>query len=96
MEPDSIDPHAHNFGGNKNLMPNLAVSWRLIDDLTWEFGLRDKVTFSDGTNIAFRDAAVIPVHHQLNVEATGPRVRHVPGLDGHVLAADILAADKGE
>jgi peptide/nickel transport system substrate-binding protein len=23
VEPDSIDPHVHNFGGNKSLMPNL-------------------------------------------------------------------------
>ncbi len=51
VEPDSIDPHYHNFGGNKGLMPNLfealtsmdpqdhltpnlALSWRLIDDTT--------------------------------------------------------------
>jgi peptide/nickel transport system substrate-binding protein len=23
VEPDSIDPHYHNFGGNKGLMPNI-------------------------------------------------------------------------
>ena len=23
VEPDSIDPHVHNFGGNKGFMPNL-------------------------------------------------------------------------
>ena len=57
VEPDSIDPHYHNFGGNKGLMPNLfealtsmdpqdhltpnlALSWRLIDDTTREFKLR--------------------------------------------------------
>ena len=48
------------------------------------------------TDIAFRDAAVAPVHHQFNVEAMERRVRHVPRLDGHVLAADIAPADKGE
>jgi ABC-type transport system substrate-binding protein len=74
LEPDSLDPHIHNFGGNKNFMPNvfesltgidpkdqlvpkLAVSWRLIDDLTWEFKLRDGVTFSDGGRFTARDVA---------------------------------------
>ena len=74
VEPDSIDPHFHNFGGNKSLMPNLfealttmdaqdrlvpalAVSWRLIDDATWEFKLREGVTFSDGTKLTADDVA---------------------------------------
>jgi peptide/nickel transport system substrate-binding protein len=74
VEPDSIDPHYHNFGGNKGLMPNLfealtsmdpqdhltpnlALSWRLIDDTTREFKLRDGVTFSDGTPLTADDVA---------------------------------------
>ncbi|MEJ0018840.1 MAG: ABC transporter substrate-binding protein [Acetobacteraceae bacterium] len=74
VEPDSIDPHYHNFGGNKGLMPNLfealtsidaqdhltanlAVSWRLIDDATWEFRLRPGVKFSDGTALTADDVA---------------------------------------
>lgn len=74
VEPDSIDPHYHNFGGNKGLMPNLfealtttdpqdhlipdlALSWRLIDDATWEFKLRPNVTFSDGTPLTAADVA---------------------------------------
>jgi peptide/nickel transport system substrate-binding protein len=74
VEPDSIDPHFHNFGGNKSLMPNLfealtsmdaqdrlgpnlATSWRLVDDATWEFRLRDGVTFSDGTKLTADDVA---------------------------------------
>src|SRR5262249_30753246 len=74
IEPDSIDPHFHNFGGNKGLMPNifealtamdpqdrltpnLALSWRLIDDATWEFRLRPGITFSDGTPFTADDVA---------------------------------------
>jgi peptide/nickel transport system substrate-binding protein len=74
VEPDSIDPHYHNFGGNKGLMPNLfealtttdpqdhltpnlALSWRLINDSTWEFKLRPNVTFSDGTPLTAADVA---------------------------------------
>jgi peptide/nickel transport system substrate-binding protein len=74
IEPDSIDPHFHNFGGNKGLMPNLfealtsmdpqdhltpnlALSWRLIDDATWEFILRPGVSFSDGMPLTADDIA---------------------------------------
>ena len=33
---------------NGNFMPSLATSWRTIDELTWEFSLRDDVTFHNG------------------------------------------------
>ena len=31
VEPDSIDPHVHNFGGNKAFMPNLFDTLTVID-----------------------------------------------------------------
>src|SRR4051812_25390252 len=31
VEPDSIDPHYHNFGGNKGLMPNLFEALTSMD-----------------------------------------------------------------
>lgn len=34
---------------NIDLEPALATSWRIIDPLTWEFTLRQGVTFHDGT-----------------------------------------------
>ena len=34
---------------NQNLVPDLAESWKTIDDLTWEFRLRKDVEFHDGT-----------------------------------------------
>ncbi|MEM1431126.1 MAG: ABC transporter substrate-binding protein [Pseudomonadota bacterium] len=33
----------------QRLSPGLALSWEPIDDLTWEFKLREGVTFHDGT-----------------------------------------------
>jgi peptide/nickel transport system substrate-binding protein len=31
VEPDSIDPHYHNFGGNKGLVPNVFDALTSID-----------------------------------------------------------------
>jgi peptide/nickel transport system substrate-binding protein len=45
------------------------------------------------TDIEVRAHATVPLHHQFNIEAMTARVRHVPRADGHVLAADITAAE---
>jgi peptide/nickel transport system substrate-binding protein len=38
-----------------NVIPGLADSWRLIDDTTWEFKLRPRATFHDGTPVTAED-----------------------------------------
>lgn len=38
-----------------NLSPALAVSWRAVDDTTWEFKLRSGVKFSNGETITASD-----------------------------------------
>jgi peptide/nickel transport system substrate-binding protein len=108
VEPDTIDPHYHNFGGNKGLMPNLfealtsidandklqpglALSWHLVDDATWEFKLRDGVTFSDGTKLTADDVAftverVPNVHSPVTDMAEYVKaIDHVEVVDPHTV-----------
>ncbi len=42
---------------HQQLKPALAVSWRTLDDTTWEFKLRDGVTFHDGSAFDAEDVA---------------------------------------
>ncbi|MCD8329397.1 MAG: ABC transporter substrate-binding protein [Lachnospiraceae bacterium] len=37
------------------LIPAIATEWEMVDDLTWEFTIRDDVTFWDGTTLTFED-----------------------------------------
>jgi peptide/nickel transport system substrate-binding protein len=47
------------------------------------------------TDIAFRDYALVPLHHQFNIEAMDKRIRHTLRIDGRIRAAEI-APQKGE
>eukprot|EP01037_Dinobryon_pediforme_P002070 gene2070-2107_t len=42
---------------NQQVGPGLAESWRLVDDVTWEFKLRPGVRFHDGTPATASDVA---------------------------------------
>jgi peptide/nickel transport system substrate-binding protein len=56
------------------VVPDLAVSWRTIDDTHWEFKLRPGVTFHDGTPLTADD-----------VVFTYQRARSVPNSPGSFL-----------
>jgi peptide/nickel transport system substrate-binding protein len=51
-------------------LPGLAERWRAVDELTWEFTLREGVRFSDGTPLTSTDAAFSILRAQ---RAQGPR-----------------------
>src|SRR5919201_4552046 len=40
---------------NQALKPGLAMSWRTVNDSTWEFKLRPGVKFSDGSGFTAND-----------------------------------------
>jgi peptide/nickel transport system substrate-binding protein len=42
---------------NAKLLPCLATSWKALDDLTWEFKLRQNVRFHDGSPFTAEDVA---------------------------------------
>lgn len=42
---------------NGVIVPQLATSWKLVDDLTWEFRLRNGVKFHDGAPFTAADVA---------------------------------------
>ncbi|MEM9520041.1 MAG: ABC transporter substrate-binding protein [Actinomycetota bacterium] len=57
-------------------VPALAESWERIDDTTWEFALRDGVTFHDGT--AFNaDAVATALDYITSVEAPPRAIRGI-------------------
>ena len=45
------------FDNEGRVVPRLAESWRIVDDLTWEVRLREGVRFHDGTKLHVDDIA---------------------------------------
>ena len=62
-----------NFDTEMNLEPSLATEWEQVDELTWNFTLREGVTFHEGSDFTAED-----------VKATFDRVRD-PALGSEVL-----------
>ena len=43
------------YDSNLDLVPQLAVTWRLVEPTAWEFELRPSVRFHDGTPLTAAD-----------------------------------------
>ena len=53
-------------------IPGLAVSWKLIDDTTWELKLRQGVTFHNGDAFTAEDVAYTFARVPTVVNSPGP------------------------
>ncbi len=75
---------------NQNLVPGLALSWRAIDDTTWEFKLRQGVKFHDGSSFT-ADDVVFTFERAPNVEGspssfgTYTKGKQVVKIDDHTI-----------
>ncbi len=54
-------------------IPGLAVTWRRVDDLTWDFALRPGVKFHDGAPLRASD---VVFSFERARAITGPRTYH--------------------
>lgn len=74
----------------QKLTPGLATSWKPIDDLTWEFKLRQGVTFHDGTpftadDVIFTFERAPAVPNSPSSFATYTKGKTVVKLDDHTI-----------
>ncbi len=60
------------FDQNSELQPLLATDWEAVDDLTWEFSLRQGVKFHDGSELT-AEAVKASFDRLLDPEVASPR-----------------------
>src|SRR2546427_12980095 len=68
--------------------PSLAVSWRNVDDTTWEVKLRKNVRFHDGTPFTARDVKasfdrVLDPERKLTARGNHVKIKSVEVVDDH-------------
>ncbi len=61
------------FDENSELQPLLATSWEAVDDLTWEFTLREGVLFHDGSELT-AEAVKASFDRLLDPDIASPRL----------------------
>lgn len=64
-------------GGTPSFVPQLATEWMAIDELTWEFKLREGVTFHNGEDFT-GEAVRFSVERILDPEMASPAVQYIP------------------
>jgi peptide/nickel transport system substrate-binding protein len=62
------------------MRPGLAASWRVVDDMTWEFTLRAGVRFHDGTPFRATDVAFSIARVPLVPNSPGPFTSYVRSI----------------
>ncbi len=67
---------------NSRLMPGLAESWEMIDPLTWEFKLREGVTFHNGEPFTAEDVVFTFERIPQVVNSPGPYTSYLRGING--------------
>jgi len=56
------------------VIPHVATSWKRIDDLTWEFEIRDDVTFHNGNKLTSESVRFTIMERVLNADPKSPRI----------------------
>ncbi|MFF2753191.1 glutathione ABC transporter substrate-binding protein [Psychrobacillus sp. NPDC058041] len=74
------------FDKDRNFVPLLATEWNQVDDLTWDFTLREGVKFHDGT--PFNAEAVKATFDRLLDPATGSPQKDKLGMIKEVIVKD--------
>ena len=82
---------AFNEGGQPSFIPQLATEWTAVDELTWEFKLREGVRFHNGEEFT-ADAVKFSVERILNPEMSSPATQYVPPSLDRVEVVDPLTA----
>ena len=72
------------------IVPEIAESWRRIDDLTWEFAIRPGIRFHNGDVLSAEDAA-FTIQRTITPEAIGGQSSPRKGLLGSVSRAEALS-----
>src|SRR4051794_4144556 len=79
-----------------DLEPCLAVSWKLLDPQTWEFTLREGVTFQDGTPFTAEDVVFSLERAKSETSAFRPTLSNVVGIeapDAHTVRIKLAGSD---
>lgn len=65
---------------NEELTPGLATEWKQVDDLTWEFTLREDVTFTNGEPFN-AEAVKYSIDRVLDPENNAPTFSYISTID---------------
>ncbi|MBC7001482.1 ABC transporter substrate-binding protein [Photobacterium sp. BZF1] len=70
-------------------LPKLATEWKQVDDLTWQFTIRDGVVFHDGSKLT----AETVVNSLEKAFAAAPKPRIIDGIEWQVRALDSMRVE---